>query len=93
MGALAVTEPDAGSDPAAMTTYARRTDNGYVLNGLKTWISNAPEAGLYLVFATVEPGTRSKGITAFVLEKGHPGFTVGRNLPTVGARPYPPRGP
>lgn len=89
VGALAVTEPDYGSDPAAMKTYARRTDNGYVLNGQKTWISNAPDAGLYIVFATVAPGTRSKGITAFVLEKGDPGFTVGRNIPKMGARCYP----
>ena len=71
IGVLATTEPEVGSDAAAMTSHARRneTDDGYLLNGHKTWISNAPVADLYLVFATVAPGTRSKGITAFVLER------------------------
>lgn len=87
--ALAITEPEAGSDAAALTTHARRVDGGYLLNGQKTWVSNAPDAELYLVFATVAPGTRSKGITAFVLEKGDPGFTIGRKLPKMGNRANP----
>ena len=91
IGALATTEPEVGSDAAAMSSYARRNDadDGYLLNGQKTWISNAPVADLYLVFATVAPGTRSKGITAFVLERGDPGFEIGRKLPKMGARCYP----
>jgi acyl-CoA dehydrogenase len=89
IGALATTEPEVGSDAAAMSSHARREGDGYVLNGQKTWISNAPVADLYLVFATVAPGTRSKGITAFVLERGDPGFEIGRKLPKMGARCYP----
>jgi acyl-CoA dehydrogenase len=89
VGAVAVTEPEAGSDAAAITTHARRVDGGYVLNGRKTWISNAPVADVYVVFATVAPGTRSKGITALVVEKGDEGFTPGRALPKMGARCYP----
>jgi alkylation response protein AidB-like acyl-CoA dehydrogenase len=87
--ALALTEPGAGSDAAAITTHARKTDGGYVINGSKTWISNAPDADLYLVYATVAPGTRSKGITTFVLQKGDEGFTVGKQLHKLGARACP----
>ncbi|MFN8185746.1 MAG: acyl-CoA dehydrogenase family protein [Gaiellales bacterium] len=89
VGALALTEPECGSDAAAISTHAKRVDDGYVLNGRKTWISNAPVADLYVVFATVAPGTRSKGITAFVVEKGDAGFEPGRSLPKLGARCYP----
>ena len=87
--ALAITEPEAGSDAAALTTHARRVDGGYRLDGQKTWVSNAPDADLYIVFATVAPGTRSKGITAFVLEKGDPGFAIGHKLPKMGNRANP----
>jgi acyl-CoA dehydrogenase len=89
MTGLAITEPGAGSDAAAIATTATKVDGGYRLNGQKTWISNAPVADVYLVFATVAPGTRSKGITAFVLERGDPGFEIGRKLPKMGARCYP----
>ncbi len=89
VAALAITEPHCGSDAAALKTHARRVEGGYVLDGQKTWISNAPIADLYLVYATVAPGTRSKGITSFVVEKGDPGFTPGRELPKLGARCYP----
>jgi acyl-CoA dehydrogenase len=87
--ALALTEPGAGSDAAAIATHARKTDGGYVINGSKTWISNAPDADLYLVYATVAPGTRSKGITTFVLQRGDEGFTIGRQLHKLGARACP----
>jgi acyl-CoA dehydrogenase len=87
--ALALTEPDAGSDAAAIATHARRVEGGYVLNGSKTWISNAPDADRYLVYATVAPGTRSKGITSFVLERGDAGFELGRKLPKLGTRCCP----
>ena len=89
VAALATTEPEAGSDASAIRTHAKPVGDGYVLNGQKTWISNAPVADLYLVFATVAPGSRSKGITAFVLEKGDEGFNIGRKLPKMGTRCYP----
>lgn len=87
--ALALTEPGAGSDAAAIATHARKTDGGYVINGSKTWISNAPDADLYLVYATVAPGTRSKGITTFVLQRGDEGFTIGKQLHKLGAKACP----
>jgi alkylation response protein AidB-like acyl-CoA dehydrogenase len=89
MTGLAITEPGAGSDAAAITTTAGRDGDHYVLNGQKTWVSGAPDAGLYLVYATVAPGTRSKGITSFVVEKGAPGFVIGKKLPKLGSRAYP----
>lgn len=89
MTGLAITEPGVGSDAAALITTAERDGEHYVLNGAKTWVSGAPNAGLYLVYATVAPGTRSKGITAFVVEHGDPGFTIGRKLPKLGSRCYP----
>jgi alkylation response protein AidB-like acyl-CoA dehydrogenase len=89
MTGLAVTEPGAGSDAAAIVTTATRDGDDYVLNGAKTWVSGAPNADLYLVYATVAPGTRSKGITSFVVERGDPGFTIGRKLPKLGSRCYP----
>jgi acyl-CoA dehydrogenase len=89
MTALAITEPGAGSDAAAITTTATRVEGGYVLNGAKTWASGAPDAAFYLVYATVAPGTRAKGITSFVVEKGDAGFTLGKKLPKMGSRCYP----
>lgn len=87
--ALAITEPGVGSDAAAITTHARRVDGGYVINGHKKFIGNAPVVDLCVVFATVAPGTRSKGITAFVVEKGDPGFVIGAALPKMGSRCFP----
>ncbi|MEP6759036.1 MAG: acyl-CoA dehydrogenase family protein [Actinomycetota bacterium] len=89
MTALAITEPGAGSDAAAITTTATRAGDGYLLNGAKTWVSGAPDASYYLVYATVAPGTRAKGITSFVVEKGDAGFTLGKKLPKMGSRCYP----
>jgi len=87
--ALALTEPGAGSDAAAIVTHARRVDGGYLLNGSKTWISNAPDADRYLVYATVEPGSRSRGITTFVVDKGDEGFALGKKIPKLGTRCCP----
>ncbi|GAA3469675.1 acyl-CoA dehydrogenase family protein [Nonomuraea roseola] len=84
--ALAVTEPGAGSDAASLTTRAVRDGDSYVLNGQKAWISNGPYADLFVIFATVAPGTRSKGITAFVVPRGTRGLTVGRPMPKMGQR-------
>lgn len=89
MTGLAITEPGAGSDAAAITTTAARDGDHYILTGTKTWVSGAPNADLYLVYATVAPGTRSKGITSFVVEKGDPGFSIGEKLPKLGSRCYP----
>jgi len=88
IGALATTEPEVGSDAAAMSSYARRNDadDGYLLNGQKTWISNGGVAEFYVVFATVAPGTGSKGVTAFLLEKGDQGLSFGEPMRKVGQR-------
>ena len=86
MAALATTEPGAGSDAASMTTTATRADGGYVLRGQKSWISNGGVGQLYVVFATVAPGTRSKGVTAFVLEKGDEGLAFGAPMRKMGQR-------
>jgi acyl-CoA dehydrogenase len=84
--ALATTEPDAGSDAASMQTSATATDAGYVLRGQKTWISNGGVAEYYVVFATVAPGTRSKGVTAFVIERNDPGVSFGAPMRKMGQR-------
>jgi acyl-CoA dehydrogenase len=86
MTALATTEPGAGSDAASMTTTASRSGKGYVLRGQKSWISNGGVGELYVVFATVAPGTRSKGITAFLVEKGDEGLSFGAPMRKMGQR-------
>jgi acyl-CoA dehydrogenase len=86
MGAVAITEPQSGSDAANMRTTAKRVDGGYVLNGQKTWCTNALEASFYAVFAATDPAKRSKGISLFVLERDDEGFEVGKQLPTMGSR-------
>jgi len=86
---VAITEPEHGSDSAAIETRARRVDGGYVIDGRKTFIGNAPIVDVCVVFATVEPGSRSKGITAFVVERGDPGLVVGPRLPKMGGRCFP----
>jgi len=84
--ALAVTEPGSGSDAASIRTSARRTDAGYVLSGQKAWTSNGGLAEFYVIFATVEPGSGHRGITAFVLERGDPGFSCGQPIRKMGQR-------
>jgi acyl-CoA dehydrogenase len=86
---VAITEPGHGSDAAAIETTARRVDGGYVLDGHKKFIGNAPIADVCVVFATVDPGARSKGITAFVVERGDEGFVHGARLPKMGSRCFP----
>ena len=86
---VAITEPGHGSDSAAIETRARRVDGGYVIDGHKKFIGNAPIAELCVVFATVEPGSRSEGITAFVVERGDTGFVIGPRLPKMGSRCFP----
>ena len=86
---VAITEPEHGSDSAAIETRARRVDGGYVIDGHKKFIGNAPIAELCVVFATVEPGSWSRGITAFVVERGDAGFVIGPRLPKMGSRCFP----
>jgi acyl-CoA dehydrogenase len=83
---LATTEPEAGSDAASMQTTATRGADGYVLRGQKSWISNGGVGEYYVVFATVAPGTRSKGVTAFLVEKGDPGLSFGAPMKKMGQR-------
>ncbi|MDE3062968.1 MAG: acyl-CoA dehydrogenase [Acidobacteriota bacterium] len=85
-GAYALSEAGSGSDAFALQTRAEATSAGYRLNGRKLWISNAREAGLFIVFATLDPAAGYRGITAFLVEKGTPGFTVGHKEDKLGIR-------
>ncbi len=103
LGAFALTEPGAGSDAAALRTRATRLDAdgrelasgdaseaaAYRLDGTKIWISNAPDAERYLVFATLDPALGATGITAFLVEKGTPGFRFGAHEKKMGIRACP----
>jgi alkylation response protein AidB-like acyl-CoA dehydrogenase len=86
VGAYALSEAGAGSDAFALTTRAVRDGDGFVLDGAKLWITNAHEAGLFLVFATVDPSAGHRGITAFLIESGSAGLTVGRKEDKLGIR-------
>ncbi len=85
-GSLAMTEPDAGSDVVGMKLRAERTANGYLLNGSKSWITNAPVAETLVVYAKTEPGAGSGGITAFFIERGMKGFSTGPKFEKMGMR-------
>jgi alkylation response protein AidB-like acyl-CoA dehydrogenase len=91
LGAFALTEPGAGSDASSIRTRATLSDDGatYRVDGTKIWISNAPMAGRYLVFASTDPSKGSKGITAFLVEKGTPGFSFGTHERKMGHRAGP----
>jgi butyryl-CoA dehydrogenase len=84
MGAFGLTEPNAGTDAAAQQTVAVLTDDHYVLNGSKIFITNAGEAETYVVFAMTDKSKGLKGISAFILEKGMPGFTFGKKEHKMG---------
>ena len=86
VGAYALSEAGSGSDAFALQTRAVKRGDDYVLNGQKLWITNAKEAGLFIVFATIDPAAGYKGITAFLVEKGTAGFTVGRKEDKLGIR-------
>jgi butyryl-CoA dehydrogenase/short/branched chain acyl-CoA dehydrogenase len=86
VGAYALSEAGSGSDAFALQTRAEAAPGGYRLNGRKMWISNAREAGLFIVFATLDPAAGYHGISAFLVEKGTPGFTVGRKEDKLGIR-------
>src|ERR1700728_3708844 len=86
IGSYALSEASSGSDVFALQTRAVKRGDDYVLNGQKLWITNAKEAGLYIVFATLDPSAGYKGITAFLVEKGMPGFTLGKKEDKLGIR-------
>ena len=86
LGAFALTEPAAGPDAAAGTTTATPTADGYALNGSKMFISNAPHAEIYIVFAKTDPDRGTRGISAFIVERDTPGFAVGEAEHKMGIR-------
>jgi len=86
VGAYALSEAGSGSDAFAMAARAARDGDHYVINGRKLWITNANEAGVFIVFANVKPEAGYRGITAFVVERGAPGFTVGKKEDKLGIR-------
>jgi alkylation response protein AidB-like acyl-CoA dehydrogenase len=86
VGAYALSEAGSGSDAFALQTRATLQGAEYVLNGRKLWITNSKEAGLFVLFATLDPGQGYKGITAFLVEKDAPGFTVGKKEDKLGIR-------
>lgn len=83
---VAVTEPGVGSDAASLQTRAVRDGDHYVLNGQKTWISNAPLSQYFVVFATIDPSLRSRGVTAFLVERDREGLSVGAPMKKYGQR-------
>jgi butyryl-CoA dehydrogenase/short/branched chain acyl-CoA dehydrogenase len=86
VGAYALSEAGSGSDAFALQTKAELKGSDYVLNGRKLWITNSKEAGLFILFATIDPSKGYKGITAFLVEKNFPGFTVGKKEDKLGIR-------
>jgi isovaleryl-CoA dehydrogenase len=86
LGALAMSEPGAGSDVVSMKTRADRKGDRFILNGSKMWITNGPQADVLVVYAKTEPAAGSRGITAFLIEKGFKGFTTAQKLDKLGMR-------
>jgi len=86
LGALAMSESGAGSDVVSMKLRADRQGDRYVLNGTKMWITNAPDADTLVVYAKTDPAAGSKGITAFLIERGFKGFSVAQKLDKLGMR-------
>ncbi|MBF0352934.1 MAG: isovaleryl-CoA dehydrogenase [SAR324 cluster bacterium] len=86
VGALAMSEPNAGSDVVSMTLRADRQGDRYILNGSKMWITNGPESSVYVIYAKTQPGAGPKGITAFIVERNFKGFSRGVKLDKLGMR-------
>jgi alkylation response protein AidB-like acyl-CoA dehydrogenase len=86
IGAYALSEAGSGSDAFGLATRALKRDGGYLLNGRKLWITNAAEADIFIVFATIDPTKGHRGITAFVVERHTPGFAVGKREDKLGIR-------
>lgn len=89
IGGNAMSEPGSGSDAFSLRTTAAKRDGRYVLNGSKTWVTNAPVADVLVVYATLDPEKGAGGVTAFLVEKDTPGFTVGGKLDKMGLRTSP----
>src|SRR5579884_2720260 len=85
-GAYALSEAGSGSDAFALQTRAERKGDEYILNGRKLWITNAKEAGIFVLFANADPAAGYRGITAFLIEKGFPGFSLGKKEDKLGIR-------
>ncbi len=86
VGALAMSEPGAGSDVVSMKLRAEKRGDRYVLNGNKMWITNGPDADVLVVYAKTDPSAGSRGITAFIVEKAFPGFSTAQKLDKLGMR-------
>ncbi|NVJ60020.1 MAG: isovaleryl-CoA dehydrogenase [Gammaproteobacteria bacterium] len=86
IGALAMSEPGAGSDVVSMKLKAEKSGDNYILNGNKMWITNGPDADVLIVYAKTEPQANSKGITAFIIEKDFAGFSTAQKLDKLGMR-------
>jgi isovaleryl-CoA dehydrogenase len=86
VGALAMSEPGAGSDVVSMQLRAERRGDSYVLTGRKMWITNGPDADVLVVYAKTEPAAGSRGITAFLIERNFPGFSTAQKLDKLGMR-------
>ena len=86
IGALAMSEPGAGSDVVSMKLKAEKRGDKYILNGNKMWITNGPDAHTYVIYAKTDPDGGSKGITAFILERDFPGFSRAQKLDKLGMR-------
>ncbi|MDQ6611188.1 MAG: acyl-CoA dehydrogenase family protein [Gemmatimonadota bacterium] len=86
VGAYALSEPGSGSDAFALATRADKVEGGWRLNGAKAWITNGAEAEIFVVFANIKPEAGYKGITAFIVQRGTDGFTIGRKEDKLGIR-------
>lgn len=86
IGALAMSEPGSGSDVVSMKLRAERVSDGYILNGNKMWITNGPNADVLVVYAKTDPAADSRGITAFIIERGMDGFSTAQKLDKLGMR-------
>jgi isovaleryl-CoA dehydrogenase len=86
VGALAMSEPGAGSDVVSMQLRAEKRGDGYVLNGRKMWITNGPDADVFVVYAKTDPAAGARGISAFIVERGAPGFSTAQKLDKLGMR-------
>jgi len=89
IGAHGMSESDSGSDAFSLRTRAVRCGDGYVLNGAKTFVTNAPMCDLAVIFATVDPARKMLGVTGFIVENGTPGFSVSRHIEKMGLRTSP----
>ncbi len=89
IGAIAMTEPGAGSDALSISTFAKQSGDEYLLNGSKTFITNAPVADIFLVYARTDKDAGPAGLSQFIVERGFPGFSVGQPLKKMGMRGSP----